>query len=206
MPSPDPGENRHHFFPFRHSHSETGKPVQLADTGLDHDAEDKVGNISWVAPPDSVKDEPSTSSKNSPSTVPADEGKFSDNAHKPRGERLLSSIKHGFKEMGHAAKDVGHAFAAQTRSIHDLLSLSKQVSEDLKNTTLYPELQHDAHLRRDNALSPEEAAFLTARKEFIIQQKTLQKFLGLPENEEIHPDDIPIVALGGSGGGYRACL
>ncbi|KAE8194266.1 hypothetical protein CF328_g4798 [Tilletia controversa] len=32
----------------------------------------------------------------------------------------------------------------------------------------------------------------------------LHRFLGLPASEEIHPDDVPIVSLGGSGGGYRA--
>ncbi|KAK0553380.1 hypothetical protein OC846_002540 [Tilletia horrida] len=32
----------------------------------------------------------------------------------------------------------------------------------------------------------------------------LHRFLGLPASEDIHPDDVPIVSLGGSGGGYRA--
>ncbi|KAE8260358.1 hypothetical protein A4X13_0g369 [Tilletia indica] len=32
----------------------------------------------------------------------------------------------------------------------------------------------------------------------------LHRFLGLPASEEIHPEDVPVVSLGGSGGGYRA--
>lgn len=25
-------------------------------------------------------------------------------------------------------------------------------------------------------------------------------------DEDVHPDDVPVIGLGGSGGGYRACL
>ena len=32
----------------------------------------------------------------------------------------------------------------------------------------------------------------------------LARYLQLPDDEYVHPDDVPLVALGGSGGGYRA--
>lgn len=33
---------------------------------------------------------------------------------------------------------------------------------------------------------------------------SLAKFLQLPEDTYVHPDDVPLIAIGGSGGGYRA--
>lgn len=64
----------------------------------------------------------------------------------------------------------------------------------------------DAELRRNNDLSPQETAFIAARKQHVLQTRALHRFLRLPDGESVHPDDIPICAIGGSGGGYRACL
>lgn len=45
---------------------------------------------------------------------------------------------------------------------------------------------------------------MQARKQSIASSGALKRFLQL--DEAVHPDDVPIIALGGSGGGYRACL
>lgn len=59
---------------------------------------------------------------------------------------------------------------------------------------------------RDNSLNQAEVDFVQARKRNMLETQAFKKFLRLDENEQVHPDDIPIIGLGGSGGGYRACL
>lgn len=117
-----------------------------------------------------------------------------------KGSNPLAGLVDGFKKLGTKMRgDKSHRFS-------DLLHLHKEVKRDLSDASLYPELQKDAELRRNNELSQEEKNFLQARKEFIVSSGALHRFLLLEEDEKIHPDDVPIIALGGSGGGYRACL
>lgn len=116
------------------------------------------------------------------------------------GEGPLSGLVAGFKKLGSKMRgDKSHRFS-------DLLHLHKEVKRDLSDANLYPELQKDANLRRNNDLSEEEKDFIKSRKELIISSGALHKFLQLDQDEKVHPDDVPIIALGGSGGGYRACL
>ena len=61
---------------------------------------------------------------------------------------------------------------------------------------LYPELERDAELRRTNTLCEEEARFVQARKQFIVQSGALKRFLQLEEADDVHPDDVPIIGLG----------
>lgn len=111
---------------------------------------------------------------------------------------LLSGLVTGFKTLVDKMRgDKSHRFT-------DLLSLHREVNRDLSDATLYPELAKDAELRRNNALSPEEVNFLAARRQTIAASGALKHFLQL--DHDVHPDDVPIIALGGSGGGYRACL
>lgn len=60
------------------------------------------------------------------------------------------------------------------------------------------------YARRSNDISPEESSFLALRRKRIAECGALKRFLRL--EEDVHPDDVPVIALGGSGGGYRACL
>ncbi|CEH19394.1 Lysophospholipase [Ceraceosorus bombacis] len=112
---------------------------------------------------------------------------------------LLSSVTEGLKNLGTKMRGKSHRFS-------DLLRLHKEVVQDLSDTTTYPELLKDAHLRRENTLGQQEAAALAARKAWIASSGALRRFLQLNESEEIHPEDVPVVGLGGSGGGYRANL
>ncbi|KAK0532205.1 hypothetical protein OC834_002692 [Tilletia horrida] len=115
----------------------------------------------------------------------------------------MSSLTNTFKAMGTKMHEKIQHGASR---IHDFVHLYKEVTLDLTDASRHPELTRDAYLRRNNALSPEETAFIAARKQHILTSGALKRFLRLPDDEEIHPDDIPVVAVGGSGGGYRACL
>ncbi|KAJ7615479.1 acyl transferase/acyl hydrolase/lysophospholipase [Roridomyces roridus] len=75
-----------------------------------------------------------------------------------------------------------------------------------EDPSLSPHKDEQAHLRRTNALSPEELTFLVARVDKIVRDRTLHAFLGLDEDVEVDPLDVPVIGLGGSGGGMRANL
>ncbi|KAJ7240641.1 acyl transferase/acyl hydrolase/lysophospholipase [Mycena haematopus] len=81
--------------------------------------------------------------------------------------------------------------------------LSHKHDED---PALSPHMHDTAHLRRCNSLSPEELGFLEERAKRIAESGSLAAFLALEEGEEIDPRDVPIIGLGGSGGGMRANL
>ncbi|KAJ4213024.1 hypothetical protein NW759_011285 [Fusarium solani] len=82
-------------------------------------------------------------------------------------------------------------------------ALLKRDDQDLKT---YPELQWDAQVRNGSSLHYKERSFIELRKRKISSggDDSLHRFLGLPPGERVDPRDIPLVALGGSGGGYRA--
>ena len=166
--------------------SDSTEEVTLAHTGLKSNAEQRVSKIAWAG-----QGQQSPPSADGSALAPENglAAKSDDDKSKPRGERLMAGLVRGMHNLGNAVHDVGHSVKEQTRAMGDLLKLSKQVSEDLKNTTLYPELEHDAHLRRNNNLSKEEEAFVTARKAYIAKSGILKRFLQLPEDEEVHEDE-----------------
>jgi phospholipase A2 len=88
----------------------------------------------------------------------------------------------------------------------DLAQVKKLLKNDDKDTRSYPELDWDASVRRSSSLHPEEQRFIRLRKHRIssLGANSLHYFLILPENEQVDPRDVPLIALGGSGGGYRA--
>lgn len=114
-------------------------------------------------------------------------------------EGILHGLTNSFQRLGTKLRGKSHRFS-------DLLRLHKEVKRDLSDPVLYPELEKDAFLRRNNELSEQEVAFMRARRDHIVATGALKRFLQLDEREEVHPDDIPVIGLGGSGGGYRACL
>ncbi|KZO96364.1 FabD/lysophospholipase-like protein [Calocera viscosa TUFC12733] len=110
---------------------------------------------------------------------------------------------HSMHELGHALKEsVKHG----AHKMHDLLQVNSHFKHDDKDYHLYPELEWDAELRRNNALHLEELQFLDTRRKRIAESGVLAKFIGLPPDEVVNPEDVPIIGIGGSGGGYRACF
>jgi phospholipase A2 len=82
-------------------------------------------------------------------------------------------------------------------------SLADEIWQEAHDPYINPEIEYSASVRVSNELCDEEKEFLQRRKKFTT--KALAKYLGLPE-EEVHPDDVPTIAMVGSGGGLRALV
>lgn len=82
-------------------------------------------------------------------------------------------------------------------------SVSWEIWEQAHDPQINPEVIWDAHVRISNDLCPEERQYLEKRKPHIA--KSLARYLGVPESE-VHPDDVPVIAMCGSGGGLRALV
>lgn len=81
-------------------------------------------------------------------------------------------------------------------------SLAYEIWEEARDVSLNPEIALDATVRVGDDLCPEEKAFRWKRRKHVA--KALKKYLDL--EEEVHPDDVPIIAMCGSGGGLRALV
>ncbi|KAF5022165.1 hypothetical protein F66182_5752 [Fusarium sp. NRRL 66182] len=80
------------------------------------------------------------------------------------------------------------------------------LEQDNNDYTTYPELGWDAKVRDGSSLHPQEQNFIHLRTLNMSSQgeNSLHRFLDLPPDETADPRDVPLVALGGSGGGYRS--
>ena len=87
----------------------------------------------------------------------------------------------------------------------DLSSVKKLLKRDESDTATYPELKWDAQVRQSLSLHLEEQKFINLRQLRMSSEdkNSLHKFLNLPPNEKVDPRDVPLISLGGSGGGYR---
>ncbi|KAF9390489.1 hypothetical protein BGX21_011469 [Mortierella sp. AD011] len=82
-------------------------------------------------------------------------------------------------------------------------SLYQSIVSNLHDNCKNPEIQLDAAVRQGNDICSLEAAFQVTRRKKI--RKAFAKFIGVKESE-IHDSDIPVIAIAGSGGGYRAMV
>lgn len=82
-------------------------------------------------------------------------------------------------------------------------SLADEIWQEARDPYVNPEIQYSARVRVSGDLCDEEKEFLSRRKK--IARMALAKYLGLPE-KDVHPDDVPTIALCGSGGGLRALV
>ncbi|KAF2668570.1 cytosolic phospholipase A2 zeta [Microthyrium microscopicum] len=82
-------------------------------------------------------------------------------------------------------------------------SLAEEIWREANDPEVNPEIMWDANVRISDDICEEEKAFLASRKQHTV--KALAKYLNLPEHE-IHPDDVPTIAMCGSGGGLRALV
>jgi cytosolic phospholipase A2 len=85
----------------------------------------------------------------------------------------------------------------------EAISIETSVKKDLHDPAHYPEVEHVAEVRRGLDLCIEEKEYLSDRKWHV--RDAFARYMGLDPND-VHPDDVPIVAFGGSGGGFRAML
>jgi phospholipase A2 len=82
-------------------------------------------------------------------------------------------------------------------------SLADDIWQEAHDPYTNPEIEYTASVRVSSELCKEEREFLMKRKK--ATTTALSKYLGLPE-EEVHPDDVPCIAMVGSGGGLRALV
>lgn len=82
-------------------------------------------------------------------------------------------------------------------------SLANEIWQEARDPYLNPEIQYSAHVRVSNDLCDEEKEFIQRRKQ--VSKIALAKYLGLSESE-VHPEDVPTIAMCGSGGGLRALV
>ena len=82
-------------------------------------------------------------------------------------------------------------------------SLADEIWQEAHDPEINPEILWDARVRVSTRLCPDEINFRRARKERVV--KALAKYLDLPETD-IDPEDVPTIAICGSGGGLRAMI
>lgn len=82
-------------------------------------------------------------------------------------------------------------------------SLAEQIWYEANDPEINPEIIWDASVRVSEELCQEEKAFLEKRAHFT--KAALARYLDIPE-ATIHPDDVPVIAMCGSGGGLRALV
>ncbi|CAJ0542381.1 Ff.00g000490.m01.CDS01 [Fusarium sp. VM40] len=87
----------------------------------------------------------------------------------------------------------------------DLASVKTLLERDKNDVATYPELKWDAKVRYGSGLHPEEQKSIELRKHRMSSdgRNSLHQFLDLPSEEKVDLRDVPLIALGGSGGGYR---
>ncbi|CEJ80326.1 hypothetical protein VHEMI00516 [[Torrubiella] hemipterigena] len=82
-------------------------------------------------------------------------------------------------------------------------SLAEELWDEAHDPTVNPEIRYTAKVRVSSELCDDEKEFLDRRK-----KKTtaaLAKYLGLKESD-VNPEDVPTIAMCGSGGGLRALI
>ncbi|KAI1776884.1 FabD/lysophospholipase-like protein [Hypoxylon cercidicola] len=104
--------------------------------------------------------------------------------------------------------DWSKALPGQIRKLqHELSmadgSLASEIWQEAHDPFTHPEIQYSAKVRVSDELCDEEKEFLARRKK--VATAALAKYLGLNE-KDIHPDDVPTIAMCGSGGGLRALV
>lgn len=83
-------------------------------------------------------------------------------------------------------------------------SLADEIWREARDPSIHPEVQFAARVRVSDDLCNEEKAFRQHRKP--VTAAALAAYLDLPADETVHPDDVPVIALCGSGGGLRALV
>lgn len=82
-------------------------------------------------------------------------------------------------------------------------SLAEEIWQEAHDIDINPEIEYTARVRMGKDLCMEEREFKRRRK--IHTTRALAKYLDIP-GDEIHPQDVPTIAICSSGGGLRAMI
>lgn len=118
----------------------------------------------------------------------------------PNGEKKKGGVFHRLKEQ------IKSSFPEAIQDIKimtSLTALETRVKKEIQDSAIFPEVSKTATVRQGPDLCPEELAFLEKRK--LHTRDAFAKYFNLDPNN-VHPDDVPTVSFGGSGGGFRAMI
>ncbi|KAK3110235.1 hypothetical protein LTR53_015675 [Teratosphaeriaceae sp. CCFEE 6253] len=115
-----------------------------------------------------------------------------DHEHPGFRPKLKGMVKDAFPEAIQDLKIMGGVTALETR-----------IKREMHDPHLFPETREIARVRRGLDLCTEEQAFISARK--VRTRDSFAKYIGVPP-EDVDPRDVPTIAFGGSGGGFRAMI
>ena len=96
-----------------------------------------------------------------------------------------------------------HVAKLQTELSLEPGTLSDEIWQDAHDPRIHPEIAREASVRVSDDLCDEEKRFLSQRKPHT--RRALAKYLNLTE-DDVHPDDVPVIGICGSGGGLRALV
>lgn len=82
-------------------------------------------------------------------------------------------------------------------------SLADDIWKEAHDPEINPEILRDAKVRVSGDLCDQEKEFRKKRQQHSV--KALAAYLDIPE-QDIHPEDVPVIAVCGSGGGLRALV
>ncbi|KAG8528517.1 uncharacterized protein KY384_007435 [Bacidia gigantensis] len=82
-------------------------------------------------------------------------------------------------------------------------SLADEIWQEAQDPYIHPEVDWNTTVRISKDLCPEEAAFIKLRKQHTT--RALARYLDIPV-ADVDPEDVPTVAICGSGGGLRALV
>ncbi|KAK0637294.1 acyl transferase/acyl hydrolase/lysophospholipase [Bombardia bombarda] len=82
-------------------------------------------------------------------------------------------------------------------------SLADEIWREAHDPTINPEINYAAKVRVSEHLCDDEQEFLSRRRK--VTAVALAKYLGIDE-KDVHPDDVPVIAVSSSGGGLRALV
>ncbi|CAG8479875.1 3856_t:CDS:2 [Ambispora gerdemannii] len=120
----------------------------------------------------------------------------------------IDSKKNWYKNaLDHVEDAVHKVVPEKLRENKQLAHAFDKLDEHVKMTNTdkirYPELDWDATVRISQDICDEEKKFVLERKEFM--REKFAKYIDV-DIDEIDIRDIPIIAFGGSGGGFRAMI
>jgi phospholipase A2 len=82
-------------------------------------------------------------------------------------------------------------------------SLADEIWQEAHDPFINPEIEYSASVRVSMDLCDEEKDFLRQRRR--VTTAALARYLDIPE-DQVHPSDVPTIAMVGSGGGLRALV
>lgn len=111
--------------------------------------------------------------------------------------------KHGMRGFFGKVKEQFQDVKTDVSIVKAALSVEHTITNDLKDPQKFPEVAYVAEVRTGPDISAGEKAFLYDRKIHI--RNAFAKYMNMNPND-VHPEDVPTIAFGGSGGGFRAMI